>query len=91
VSDALKFNRAPETINGRLAMLGFLRGAWLETQTAEPLAQQAVHSPVAVVAVVLLVTYSSLVPFLKGARLEAFGKALIPGSSVPILFCMACM
>ena len=40
-TDAMRFNGpAPETINGRLAMIGFVTGAMNEFQTATPLEAQ---------------------------------------------------
>lgn len=63
------------TLVHRLAMIGFLTGAVVEVQTAEPLAQQAMHmSPVAGL-LLLLVVYASLVPILKGVKNEAFGTS----------------
>lgn len=74
-ADVLKFNGpGPELINGRLAMLGFLAVAQGEVHTGNTVLQQALTTPVWVYAGLLLWVYASLVPMLKGARHEAFGK-----------------
>lgn len=54
-------------------MVGFLTGAAVEVQTAEPLAQQALHMSPLTIAALLLVVYASLIPILKGVKNEAFG------------------
>ncbi|DBA84686.1 TPA: hypothetical protein ACH3X1_005942 [Trebouxia sp. C0004] len=72
--DAMKFNGpGPEIINGRLAMIGILAAAVNESAQAETISQQVPNVPVRIVGLSLLVTYSSLVPILKGAKSEAFG------------------
>lgn len=72
--DAMKFNGpGPEVINGRLAMIGILAAAVNESAHAETVEQQVPNVPVRIVVLSLLVTYSSLVPILKGAKSEAFG------------------
>ena len=74
-ADAMKFNGpGPEIINGRLAMIGILAAAVNESAHAETIIQQVPHVPVRTVALCLLVTYSSLIPILKGAKSEAFGE-----------------
>lgn len=71
----MKFNGpGPEIINGRLAMIGILAAAVNESAHAETVVQQVPHVPVRIVALCLLVTYSSLIPILKGAKSEAFGE-----------------
>ena len=73
----MKFNApGPEIINGRLAMIGILAAAVNESAHAETIVQQVPHVPVRIVALCLLVTYSSLKPILKGAKSEAFGEKL---------------
>ena len=57
-------------------MIGFVAGAAVEVQTAEPLAQQAMHMSPLTIAGLLLVVYASLVPILKGVKNEAFGMTL---------------
>lgn len=75
VTDALKFNGpAPELINGRLAMLGFVAGALEETHSGLTFAQQAAQLPLSELLLLALWVYASLVPILKGAKLESFGE-----------------
>ncbi|GIL52749.1 hypothetical protein Vafri_8543 [Volvox africanus] len=72
--DALKFNGpAPELINGRLAMVGLIAGAWEEAHSGLTLAQQAEQLPLSELLLLALWVYASLVPILKGAKMEAFG------------------
>lgn len=72
--DAMKFNGpAPERINGRLAMVGFLLGIIAEFNSAGPLLEQAKANPIPVVLVTIVFSWASLVPITKGARSEAFG------------------
>lgn len=72
--DAMKFNGpAPEIINGRLAMIGIITAAFNEANYSQTVLQQVHHVPVRIAAAVVIVTYSSLVPILKGAKSEAFG------------------
>lgn len=72
--DALKFNGpAPELINGRLAMMGILMGGWQEAHTGLTLAQQAAELPLSELLLLAGWVYASLVPILKGAKMEAFG------------------
>ena len=71
----MKFNGpGPEVINGRLAMIGILAAAVNESAHAETVEQQVPNVAVRIVVLSLLVTYSSLVPILKGAKSEAFGE-----------------
>lgn len=74
-ADAMKFNGpAPHIINKRLAMLGFVWGAKLEFQTGQTILQQAQSRPFVIAAVVALVSWASIIPIMKGAKSEAFGK-----------------
>lgn len=87
-ADAMKFNGpAPELINGRLAMIGILAAAKNEIETGATVLQQAQQAPWWLYASLLLWIYASMVPILKGARHEAFGKlsnATQPGCAVLI-------
>ncbi|KAK9815345.1 hypothetical protein WJX72_002100 [[Myrmecia] bisecta] len=72
--DAMKFHGpAPETVNSRLAMLGFLIGAMTEARTGQTLLQQASTLTVPAVVLLVLTIYASMVPILKGAKSEPFG------------------
>ena len=74
-ADAMKFNGpAPEIVNGRLAMLGIIAAALKESKYSETVMQQVPHVAFRLILLGLLVTYSSLVPILKGAKSEAFGE-----------------
>ena len=74
-ADALKFNGpAPEIINGRLAMLGIVAAAFNEANYSQTVVQQVPHVPLRIAVLIAVVTYSSLVPILKGAKSEAFGE-----------------
>jgi len=74
VIDAMKvFGPAPERVNGRLAMLGFLLGTIGEFRTGTPLLQQAQAIPIQLAVLFLLISWASLIPICKGARSEAFG------------------
>lgn len=70
----MKFNGpAPEAVNGRLAMIGFVAGAVTEFQTGVPLEQQALTTGPATFVIAALIVYASLVPILKAAKSEPFG------------------
>lgn len=73
----MKFNGpAPELINGRLAMIGILAVANNEIQTEQTVLQQALTASPWVYLLLLVWVYASMVPLLKGARHEAFGRFL---------------
>mmetsp|Transcript_29325 Transcript_29325/g.82718 ORF Transcript_29325/g.82718 Transcript_29325/m.82718 type:complete len:206 (+) Transcript_29325:257-874(+) len=72
--DAMKFSGpAPEIVNGRLAMVGFLAAAMNEVTTGDTVEKQILEAPVTVGVFVLVVVYASLVPIMKGVKNEAFG------------------
>lgn len=72
--DAMKFNGpAPELIQSRLAMVGFLAGAIRETQTGETLLQQAQQLTPGTIFWLALIVVASLVPITKAAKSEPFG------------------
>lgn len=78
-ADAFKFNGpAPEIIQGRLAMVGFLAGAITEAQTGETLLQQATQLSPGTIAWLLLIVVASLQPITKAAKSEPFGEAGSP-------------
>eukprot|EP01023_Acetabularia_acetabulum_P028079 TRINITY_DN26544_c0_g1_i3.p1 TRINITY_DN26544_c0_g1~~TRINITY_DN26544_c0_g1_i3.p1 ORF type:complete len:172 (-),score=16.64 TRINITY_DN26544_c0_g1_i3:136-651(-) len=73
--DIMKFNGiAPEVINGRLAMLGIVSAAIHEFQTGQTIIQQVQNASVLEWLWYVLWIYASLIPMIKGARMEAFGK-----------------
>eukprot|EP00955_Chlamydomonas_euryale_P055080 356030-Chlamydomonas_euryale.AAC.1 len=58
----------PETINGRLAMLGFVAAVGAELSTGEPVLQQWAQEPFLIFATFALIIAGSLVPFLQGNK-----------------------
>eukprot|EP01024_Parvocaulis_polyphysoides_P039475 TRINITY_DN35693_c0_g1_i1.p3 TRINITY_DN35693_c0_g1~~TRINITY_DN35693_c0_g1_i1.p3 ORF type:complete len:189 (-),score=2.50 TRINITY_DN35693_c0_g1_i1:238-732(-) len=72
--NVMKFNGlAPEVVNGRLAMLGFVTAAIREFQTGETILTQVQNASLLTWLWFALWVYASLVPMFKGARMEAFG------------------
>ena len=70
-ADAMAFSGpAPETVNGRLAMLGFAAALGAELSTGESVVQQLSDAPAAILAVFVAFAIASLVPILKGANLK---------------------
>ena len=64
----------PETINGRLAMLGVFAAIGAELSTGESIFTQFENATPVVVATMALFSLASLVPILKGSsQEEAFG------------------
>eukprot|EP00884_Botryococcus_braunii_P006256 jgi/Botrbrau1/15631/Bobra.4_1s0016.1 len=72
--DAMKFNAAPEIINGRLAMVGIVLGALEESKAGLTIVQQAQTRTIEILVVSMVIVYASLVPILNGAMREPFGK-----------------
>lgn len=65
---------APETINGRLAMLGFTAAVGAELASGTPLLQQFSSATGPVLATFAIFSLASLIPILNGANLkEALG------------------
>lgn len=66
--DAMSFaGPAPEVINGRLAMLGFVAGVGAELATGQPILSQFGSHPVIVAGTFGLFIAASLIPLLSGA------------------------
>lgn len=70
----MRFNGAPELINGRLSMVAMLVAASNEVTTGQTVAQQFASAPLWVYLAFAGIAYASLVPMMKGARHEAFGE-----------------
>jgi hypothetical protein len=67
---------APETINGRLAMLGVVSGLLLEGVTGQGLLQQTADHPIFVFASFVLISIATYIPLIKGyTRKEAFATS----------------
>jgi len=75
IGEAMAFSgSAPEIINGRLAMLGFVAALGAEFASQQTIAQQVSEGPKALIfGTFLLFTIASLVPILKGTKKEALG------------------
>ena len=58
---------APELINGRAAMLGFVAALFQEILTGKSVFQQALEEPRAIIVAFTLVLVASLLPFMKDA------------------------
>ena len=88
----MKFNGpAPELINGRLAMIGFLAAASNELQSGSTVLQQALSASPWMYVMLGVWVYASLVPMFKGARHEAFGE-WVAGWTMRLAWCSAqCM
>jgi hypothetical protein len=69
---------APETINGRLAMLGVATGLVLEWTTGQGLLQQTADHPIFVFVSFVLISIATYIPLIKGyTRKEAFSNNLL--------------
>lgn len=69
LADAMAFSGpAPETINGRLAMLGFLAAAGAELATGSDVVDQFSSATVPILATFAVLAVASLVPIVKGAN-----------------------
>jgi hypothetical protein len=66
--------QAPELINGRLAMMGFLAAAAAELATGESVLRQWSMQPAGIIAFFLLIIGASLVPLFRGVSpQQSFG------------------
>lgn len=68
---------APELINGRLAMVGFVAGAAAEVSSGLSLEQQALSAGPGTFLLAALIVYASLAPILKAAKSEPFGASTV--------------
>lgn len=74
IGEAMAFSGpAPEQINGRLSMLGFVAALFAELASGETVAQQFGEATVPIILAVVAFSAASLIPILKGAKAEAFG------------------
>lgn len=65
---------APERINGRLAMIGFLGGFVAEIFTGKSIGEQFMHYPGPVLLSGMFIAYGSILPIVYGSNMsEAFG------------------
>jgi hypothetical protein len=72
--DVMNFSGlGPERINGRLAMLGFVAAAGAELSSNEAVTAQISDAAGPIAGAFALFIAASLIPMLKGAKLESFG------------------
>jgi len=63
---------APETINGRLAMLGFIAALGAEAASGETIYQQIADAEPSILLAFIMFAAASLIPTLKGVKKEKF-------------------
>lgn len=64
---------APERVNGRLAMLGFVAAAGAELSSNDTITAQVSEASGPIAGAFLIFMAASIIPFIKGAKLESFG------------------
>jgi len=81
IADSMRFKgAAPEIINGRLAMLGFIAALGYELVSGKSLKVQFAEAPVLIAATFVLIIVASLVPITKGVpRKSATEFGGLPG------------
>merc|ERR1739848_335026 len=71
--DAMAFaGSAPETVNGRLAMLGFIAALGAEASSGETVFQQVGDAEPSILFAFIMFAAASLIPILKGVKKEKF-------------------
>ena len=71
--DAMAFSGAgPETINGRLAMLGFIAALGAEASSGETVFQQIGDAEPSILFAFIMFAAASLIPIFKGVKMEKF-------------------
>lgn len=73
LTSAFEFDKAPEIINGRLAMIAFVAALGAELSSGESVLRQFGESSTGVILTAVLFSAASLIPMLKGVKKEAFG------------------
>ena len=63
---------APETVNGRLAMLGFIAALGAEASSGETVFQQVGDAEPSILFAFIMFAAASLIPILKGVKKEKF-------------------
>lgn len=71
--DLMAFSGAPEIINGRLAMLGFVAALGAELSTGESVLRQFSDEPTGIILTAITFWVATLIPMLNSAKREAFG------------------
>ena len=72
-TDAMAFSAAPEIINGRLAMLGFVATFFAELASGKSTGEQFASHPIGILFHWALFAVASLIPIVLGSKKEAFG------------------
>lgn len=72
-SDAMAFRAAPESINGRLAMLGFVAALEAEFNTQQPIAAQFSEGAPAILVSAVVFSIASIIPLVQGFNLNVSG------------------
>ena len=72
-TDAMAFSAAPEIINGRLAMLGFVASFFAELASGKSTGEQFASHPISILFHWALFSVASLIPVVLGSKKEAFG------------------
>ena len=72
-TDAMAFSAAPEIINGRLAMLGFVATFFAELASGKSTGEQFASHPIGILFHWALFAVASLIPVVLGSKKEAFG------------------
>eukprot|EP00890_Picochlorum_soloecismus_P005805 jgi/Picsp_1/6225/NSC_03579-R1_early light induced chloroplast precursor len=74
IGEAMSFSGpAPELINGRLAMIGFISALGAELGSGESVLRQLADEPTGIVLTFILFSAATLIPLLNSTKREAFG------------------
>lgn len=74
IGEAMSFSGpAPELINGRLAMIGFISALGAELGSGESVLRQLSDEPTGIILTFILFSAASLIPLLNSTKREAFG------------------
>lgn len=69
----MAFRAAPESINGRLAMLGFVAALGAEFNTQQPIAAQFSEAVPAILVSAIVFSIASIIPLVQGFNLNVSG------------------
>ena len=73
LATAFEFDKAPEIINGRLAMIAFVAALGAELASGDSVLRQFGESPVGVIITAVVFTAASVIPMMNGVKKESFG------------------
>ena len=74
--------KAPELVNGRLAMMGFVAAAAAELATGEPVSNQWSMQPAGIIIFFLVIISASLIPLFRGETPKVSSGPWTPRSEV---------